>query len=246
MAFFDSDGVQIHYEVFGEGKPIVLVHGFASSLEGNWVRPGWIETLKPIRQVIALDCRGHGESEKPHDPSAYGSSMGGDVIRLLDHLGIEKADLFGYSMGGAISLGLIARYPQRFTRVVLGGVGARPPRRGLDSPVAQAMLTDDASSIDDPVAKGFRAFAERTGNDLRALAAVNQGGQRRADPELLGTIKVPVLIVIGEKDNLVGSAEPLASAIPTARLVVVPDRDHLTVVGDTRFKDAVVSFLNEA
>jgi pimeloyl-ACP methyl ester carboxylesterase len=246
MPTFDSDGVPIHYEVFGAGKPIVLVHGFASSLQGNWVAAGWVDTLSPYRQVIALDCRGHGESGKPYDPAAYGNSMGDDVIRLMDHLGIDKAELFGYSMGGAISLGLMARYPERFSRVVLGGVGARGPRRGPDSPVARALLTDDPSSIEDPVAKGFRIFAERTGNDLKALAAVNQGDRRRADPETLAKITVPVLIVVGEKDALAGSAEPLANAIPNARLIIIPDKDHLTVVPDQRFKDAVVAFLNEA
>jgi pimeloyl-ACP methyl ester carboxylesterase len=246
MPTFDSAAVPIHYEVFGEGQPIVLVHGFASSLQGNWVRPGWIETLTPLRQVIALDCRGHGESGKPHDPAAYGNLMGDDVIRLMDHLGIEKAELFGYSMGGAISLGLMARYPERFSRVVLGGVGARGPQRGPDSPVARALLTDDPSSIEDPVAKGFRAFAERTGNDLNALGAVNQGDRRRADPETLGKITVPVLIVVGEKDAIAGSSEPLARAIPNARLITIPDKDHLTVVGDQRFKDAVVAFLKDA
>ena len=114
MPAFDSNGVSIHYEVFGEnGKPpIVLVHGFAASLDGNWVRPGWIETLTPLRQVVALDCRGHGESEKPYDAEAYGDNMPDDVIRLMDHLNIEKADLFGYSMGSRISTRLMTAHPE--------------------------------------------------------------------------------------------------------------------------------------
>ena len=127
MATFDSGGAAIHYEVFGQGKPIVLVHGFASSLQGNWVSTGWIEALTPIRRVVALDCRGHGESDKPHDPEAYaGDAMAEDVTLLMDHLGIEKADLFGYSMGGRISMQLLASHPERFTSVVLGGVGRLP------------------------------------------------------------------------------------------------------------------------
>ena len=98
--------------------------------------------------MVALDCRGHGESGKPHDLAAYGNSMGDDVIRLMDHVGIEKAELFGYSMGGAISMGLMVRYPERFSRVVLGGVGGSGPRRGPDSPVAQGCLPKDASEIE--------------------------------------------------------------------------------------------------
>ncbi len=166
------------------------------------------------------------------------------VIRLMDHLQIDQADLFGYSMGGAISMGLLARYQERFTSAILGGVGARGPRRGADSPVARAMLTDDPSTIDDPVAKGFRIFAERNGNDLKALAAVNQSN-RFSNLEAVGNVTVPVLIVVGEQDALVDTAEPLANAIPTARLMTIPDRDHLTVVGDERFKKAVVEFLGE-
>jgi pimeloyl-ACP methyl ester carboxylesterase len=296
MPTFDSAGVSIHYEIFGEGRPIVLVHGFAASLQSNWVAPGWIETLRPIRRVVALDCRGHGESGKPHDSAAYGNAMQDDVIRLMDHLGIDKADLFGYSMGGAISMGLMVRYPERFTSVILGGVGGRGPRRGPDSPVARTMLADDTASptkrqqcsalrkdgrpcsaragpsglcvghfpnardarrkggqnkaragpstIEDPVAKGLRIFAERLGNDLKALAAVNQSN-RFSDLDALRDVTLPVLIVVGENDSLVGGAEPLARAIPTARLITIPDRDHLTVVPDQRFKKAVVEFLSE-
>ena len=242
MPFFDSAGVQIHYEVFGDGRPLVLVHGFASNLRQNWIAPGWVETLRPLRRVIALDCRGHGESGKPQDPAAYGNAMQDDVVRLMDHLEIEQADLFGYSMGGAISMGLMVRHPERFTSAILGGVGGRGPRRGPDSPVARAMLADDASTIEDPVAKGFRIFAERNGNDLKALAAVNQSN-RFSDLEALRSVTLPVLIVVGENDALVGGAEPLAQAIPTAQLIVIPGRDHLTVVGDARFKKAVVTFL---
>ncbi len=245
MPFFDSAGVAIHYEVFGDDKPpIVLVHGFASSLRQNWVAPGWIDALTPLRQVIALDCRGHGESAKLYEPAAYGEHMADDVIRLMDHLGIEKADLFGYSMGGAVSMGLLVRYPERFTSAILGGVGAGRLRRGPDSPVAAGMLAADATTVTDPVAKGFRIFAERTGNDLRALAAVGQAG-RFSDVDALGKIRLPVLIVVGANDVLVGSAEPIARRIPGAKLVTIPDREHLTVVGDERFKKAVVEFLRE-
>ena len=176
MPQFDSDGVPIHYEVFGEGKPILIVHGFAASLEGNWVRPGWVETLSPIRKVVALDCRGHGLSGKPHDPQSYaGHAMEDDVVRLMEHLHIEQADLFGYSMGAAISLRLLLRHPERFTYVVLGGIGNVLARRGGGRPnVAEAMLAEDPSTITDPVAKGFRAFAQANKNDLKALAAYMQ------------------------------------------------------------------------
>jgi pimeloyl-ACP methyl ester carboxylesterase len=247
MPFFDSSGIQIHYEAYGRGKPILLVHGFASSLQGNWVAPGWTDTLSPLRRVIAIDCRGHGESEKPHEPEQYGEAMIDDGVRLLDHLGIETADLFGYSMGSRISLGLLVNHGKRFDRCVLGGVGARANRRNpVRAPIAEAMEADSAADVEDSTARGFRIFAERTGADLKALAAIHARGFWQLTREDLSSISQEVLIVTGEQDNVVGSPEPIASAIPNSRTIVVPDRDHLTVVGDQRFKDAVVAFLNEA
>ncbi|MEX0786802.1 MAG: alpha/beta fold hydrolase, partial [Dehalococcoidia bacterium] len=130
---FDSNGVPIHYEVIGEGDPIVLVHGFSASFETNWGGTGWVDALRPLRKVVGLDARGHGESGKPHEPEAYADDeMANDVIRLLDHLGIERADLFGYSMGAGISLNLLVSHPERFTSVIMGGIGnfARFPSAG--------------------------------------------------------------------------------------------------------------------
>ena len=243
MATFASGGVNIHYEVFGEGRPIVLVHGFAADLQRNWVAASWTETLSPLRRVIALDCRGHGKSDKPHDPSAYGDAMVDDVIGLMDHLGLDTTDLFGYSMGGRISLQLLARYPERFTSAVLGGVGRLLSHDdGRGEAIRAALLAEDRESIADSVAKGFRAFAEATGADREALAAV-RAAWRSLDVDALRRVSIPVLVVVGENDTLVGSGEEIARAFPNGRYLTIPDRDHLTVVPDPRFKEAVVSFL---
>jgi pimeloyl-ACP methyl ester carboxylesterase len=245
---FESDDVPIHYEVFGQGKPIVLVHGFASSLQGNWVATGWVDTLSPIRRVIALDCRGHGLSGKPYTLQAYaGDQMPDDVLRLMDHLRIEKADLFGYSMGARISLQLLLRHPERFTSVVLGGIGnllARQMEKGRPN-VAEALLARDRSTITDRTAKGFRVFAEANKNDLKALAAYMRAPRAALDQARLKQVALPVLIVNGEADAQVGSPDELATAIPGARLVKIPERDHITVVPDPRFKETVVHFLTE-
>ncbi|MDI6858556.1 MAG: alpha/beta hydrolase [Dehalococcoidia bacterium] len=247
MPFFDSNGVKIHYEVAGEGPPIMLVHGFASSLNGNWVITGWVKRLVDAgRKTIALDCRGHGESDKPHEPGAYsGESMSGDVVNLMDHLAIEKADLFGYSMGGWISMELMTRHPQRFRRVVLGGVGSVSRGATESSAIASALSADDASAVSHPVGQRFREFAESQGNDLKALAACVSRPRSPLDAEMLGKVRLPVLVAVGEKDDLVGRADALVAAIPGARFVSIPDRDHLTVVPDPRFKEAILSFLAE-
>jgi len=248
--FFDSDGVKIHYETFGEGYPIILVHGFTANLDVNWLGPNWVETLKPIRRVVALDCRGHGESDKPHDPEAYGNEiMAGDVLRLMDHLGIEKADLFGYSMGSAISCHLIVHHRERFSSAVLAGTGDRfffdSAGASVTNPMADAMLAEDPSQITDPIGKTFRALADGIpNNDRLALAACSQHVREPVDRADLARVDIPVLIVNGENDNVAGNPDQLVAAIPGAKLVLIPDTDHL-VVFDPRAKEPVLSFLEE-
>lgn len=247
--FFDSDRVMIHYETYGEGKPIVLVHGYASSLKGNWVAANWVETLQPVRRVVALDCRGHGESDKPHESEAYGGkNMSQDVLRLMDHLGIAEADLFGYSMGAGIATYLLAHHRERFTSVILGGIGnVFEAGRGERSRViADAMLAEDRSQITDPVGLAFRAFAELDpNNDLKALGACALRVREPMDRDDLADVDIPVLIVNGANDELAGGADELVAAIPGARLVTIPDTDHLSVVPDPRFHDEVLAFLEE-
>lgn len=253
MPTFDShDGLEINYIDEGAGEPIVLVHGFASSLHGNWRAPGIVDALVAEgRRVVALDCRGHGRSGKPHDPAAYGgSSMGDDVIALMDHLGIAKSDLMGYSMGGFISASLLAGHPERFRSAILSGVGGGVlNREGLgrerSESIARALESSDGGRSEDASARGFRAFAEQSGNDLGALAALQRSNRHQFDSSRLRDLRMPVMVLVGEKDDLAATADALANAIPGARLVKVPG-DHLTAVGTPEFRAAVVSFLREA
>jgi pimeloyl-ACP methyl ester carboxylesterase len=245
--FFDSDGVKIHYETYGEGSPIVLVHGFAASIQLNWAGTGWVDTLKPVRRVVALDCRGHGLSDKPHDAAAYDSEkMQQDVLNLMDYLAIQKADLFGYSMGSFISAALLAYHRERFTSVVLGGIGNVLKGLPVDTgrSIAAALAADDPSTVTDPVGLGFRNFAESDpNNDLKALAACSGNPAPPIDAAVFSGVDIPVLIVKGANDTTTENAEPTAAVIPGARLVSIPDTDHLTVVPDQRFKDEVLTFL---
>ncbi|HEY8491720.1 MAG TPA: alpha/beta fold hydrolase [Dehalococcoidia bacterium] len=249
MPTFNSDGVTIRYEVAGQGPPVVLVHGFASSLRGNWQATGWFDRLTAAgRQVIALDCRGHGESEKLYDPAAYDHNvMADDVVRLMDHLGVERADLMGYSMGGMISLNLLIRHQDRFRSVVLAGIGGAVLGYGRprnNETIARALESGDPSAMADATARGFRAFAERSGNDMQALAACMRRPRPTYDPAALAGVRIPVLVVVGEQDDLAfASADKLAAAIPGARFVTIPGKDHLTAVPDERYKQAVLEFL---
>lgn len=241
---FDADGVRIAYDDVGEGPPVVLLHGFASDRGTNWRRRGWYDALVEAgHRVVALDARGHGGSGTPSD-DAYGpEAMAGDVVRLLDHLGLEAADVVGYSMGSRVAAQLLVEHPERVNAVVLGGVGASimagPPNKGE---IAAALEAPDASAVSHPAGRRFRAFAEKQGGDLEALAAVMRS-LSGIEVELLAEVGHPVLVVAGGDDSMVEDPATLAERIPGAESVVVPERDHMTVVGDDRFVAAVVEFL---
>ncbi len=249
MPEFDSNGTRIHFEDRGVGDPIVLVHGFASNARNNWGVTGWLDLLARHHRVIALDCRGHGLSAKQHDRAEYeGTAMEDDVIRLMDHAGVDRALLQGYSMGGRISMGLLARHPERFRAVVLGGVGmtgdATDSKRR--AAITSALLTDDPSLIKGETPRLFRQFAELNKNDLKALGACMSADRSPIDPSALSNNQVPTLIIIGSKDNLVGGAPPLKNAIKNSRLIEIEGRDHLSAPGDNRYKEAVMEFLRSA
>jgi pimeloyl-ACP methyl ester carboxylesterase len=246
----DAEGgeVRLSYEVTGAGRePIVLVHGFASDRISNWKATGWMQTLAEAGyRVVALDCRGHGQSGKPHEREAYREDrMADDVIEVMTHADVPEAHLMGYSMGGMISLNLLRRHSERFRSAVISGVGntALTTRRPTDQQVvAEGLMAAHPEEITDPRARAFREFAEQGENDLRALAACMGRERARVDPAAFAGLEIPVLVVVGQGDELVGPADQLAAAIPGARLEIVPG-DHLTAVAAPRFKDVVVAFL---
>ena len=173
--------------------------------------------------------------------------MPADVIRLMDHLAIERADLMGYSMGGLISAYLLVHHPTRFSSVVLAGIGGPAiGRRAFDPQrIADALTASEPASIESEAGRAFRAFAEQGGNDLQALAAIMRSRRALVTPEELARVEKPVLVVVGEKDELVGDPRRLRDAIPGSRLVQIPGKDHLTAVADRRYKKAVLDFLSE-
>lgn len=246
MPHFTHDGVEIAFLDQGKGEPIVLVHGFASNKEVNWVLPSWVTTLTGAgRRVIALDNRGHGASAKLYDPAAYHSSiMAEDVRALIDHLGLLRADLMGYSMGARIVAFLALAHPERVRSAVLGGLGIRLVE-GLpgSEAIARALEAPTLAEVTDPTARQFRSFAEQTRSDLRALAACVRGARQTLSREEVGRIAVPLLVAIGSKDLIAGSPEELAALIPGAQALSIPGRDHMLAVGDKVYKAGVLEFL---
>ncbi|HYM95903.1 MAG TPA: alpha/beta hydrolase [Candidatus Sulfotelmatobacter sp.] len=242
---FDSAGVRLHFELHGPegGAPLVMVHGFASDYRLNWVGTRWQETMTGAGfRVVGLDCRGHGHSDKPHDTSAYKVEiMAADVARLLDHLDLDSASYLGFSMGARIGLQLILDHPRRVRRAVLGGIGTAGAIAGAEA-IAHALSIGEPT--DDPTAQTFYRFASaRPTNDLKALAACITGLRPEPSPARLSAVRTPILIVVGDRDELAKSAPELIELIPTAHLVTIAGRDHLGTVPAREFKRAAVDFL---
>jgi len=245
---FNAGQVELAYIDEGEGEPIVLVHGFASNKEVNWVQPGWVATLtRAGRRVIALDNRGHGASTKLYDPALYHTDLMADDIRaLLDHLGLARADVMGYSMGARNTAFLAHAHGDRVRSATLGGLGIHLVNEGaLPGSIAAALEAPSVEDVTDPQGRMFRLFADQTKSDRQALAACIRGSRQWLSRSDVARITVPMLIAVGTKDKIAGSSHELAALVPGARALDIPDRDHMLSVGDRVFKAAVVAFLAE-
>jgi pimeloyl-ACP methyl ester carboxylesterase len=251
--FASWDGLQIAYQVWGEPTglpPVVLHHGFVVDADSNWVAIGVVERLQAAgRQVIAPDARGHGRSEKPHEPERYGeANMARDLAALVEVLGLSEIDLVGYSMGAIVSL-LYASGQQTVRRLVIGGVGSGViecggvDRRAVSNEqILRALQVEDEDELDalQPEAAAFRRLADATGADRLALLAqassIHRGGVA------LDRISAPTLLLAGAEDPLALRPQTLVEAIPDARLELLTG-NHISALGDPRFAAAIVEFL---
>ena len=256
MQTFLSHGVRIAFidvEAGGPAQgaafaePFLLIHGFASNHAVNWMNTLWVKTLTQAgRRVIALDNRGHGQSEKLYRPEDYATPlMAGDVVALLDHLDIEQADVMGYSMGARITAFLALANPGRVRSIVLGGLGHHlVAGAGLPMGIADAMEAPALQSLTDPMQRMFRIFAESTRGDLRALAACIRGSRQVLSEAQAKAIVCPALVAVGTKDEVAGDGPALAAMLGRGRALDIPGRDHNFAVGDKVYKQGVLDFLN--
>jgi pimeloyl-ACP methyl ester carboxylesterase len=246
MSTFLSDGIELAYEIHGEGRPILLIHGFASSGRINWVNTGWVDALgKAGFQSIALDNRGHGASRKLYDPALYfAHDMADDAARLLDHLGLGRVPVIGYSMGARIGAYLCLRHPGRITCAVWGGMGINLVTGLEDSEEIIAALTAESlEHVKGPTGRQFRIFADHSKADRAALAACMISSREPMPDADVRQIMTPVLVAVGEADDMAGDPRALAALLPHAEAFVIPKRNHMLATGDPRFKAAALDFL---
>jgi pimeloyl-ACP methyl ester carboxylesterase len=222
-----SDGLKIHYMETGKGTPVVLIHGYTGSAEGNWFSNGVAAALAPRHRVVAIDCRGHGRSEKPHDPARYGARMWQDVIELMDALGIERAHVHGYSMGGGIVARLLANRPERFITAAFGGSGV--PEVDAEW---KAKTPPDKEGTDPLEAEARSKLQASPSRDEEALKAVraNMGLAQDSKPLDLKMLRIPVLAINGEYDKPNAKTARMTRELPNFKSVVLPGKSHLTAI----------------
>jgi pimeloyl-ACP methyl ester carboxylesterase len=224
--FTASDGVKIHYLVLGQGTPVVLIHGYTGTAEGNWFMNGIADALAPKHQVVAIDVRGHGLSDKPHDKDKYGDRLWKDVIELMDHLKIQRAHVHGYSMGGGIVTQLLIHHPDRFITAVYGGSGVRE-----EDPEWVAKVPKDKPGPDPKEAEASKKLQSAPNRDQEALTAVRQSFAGQMRPKIdLTTIKIPVLAINGEFDSPIAKTHRMQRELKDFQAVVLPGKSHLTAI----------------
>jgi len=259
-AFFEVNGVRLHYVEAGQGTPVILVHGLACDHVPNWMLPRVFQKLSRRYRVIAMDNRGHGKSDKPHDPAQYGLELVEDVVRLMDHLGIAKAHVVEYSLGGFITLKLALRHPNRLLSAAPCGAGwsANPEEElkllfSLSEDVEQGRgltaLLNWLQALKTPLPTPVLWFMHRLTsmfNDMKAISCLlrNSPALVATEGEVRGNV-VPCLAIVGGDDRMRLFAEQMAGAMPNLELLVLPGCDHFTTLLSRKMVPALMTFLDQ-
>jgi pimeloyl-ACP methyl ester carboxylesterase len=245
--FTASDGVKIHYLEAGKptGSAVILIHGFSGTANGNWFQNGIADALVAKHHVIAIDCRGHGKSDKPHDAKKYGPQMSEDVIELMDHLKIDKAHVHGYSMGGFITAQLLAKHPDRFLTAAFGGSGVPEADEKFKKEVPEDKKGPDPQ--EEEARRTLGRNPDRDDEALRAVRAYPWKPEQRGQIDLT-KIKIPVLAINGEFDNPNAKTHRMQRELTNFKGVVLPGKSHLTAIMSgympKEYVDALVAFID--
>jgi pimeloyl-ACP methyl ester carboxylesterase len=222
---FDSKGVSIQYTVEGKGEPVVLIHGLNASADINWRAPGIIKTLAENHQIIAMDVRGHGHSGKPEGEGAYGVEMAEDVVRLLDHLKIDKAHVVGYSMGGMIAMKLATVHPDRIRSMALGGMGWE--REGS------------------PLADFWNMMPEREATRTPS-ACVRSLGKLAVKEDEVKAIRIPMIVIVGDRDPVKKLyVAPLERIRPDWPVKIIDGAGHINCIFKPQFKEELKKWVDK-
>lgn len=230
----------------GQGQPILLVHGFASTAQVNWQGPGWLDFLAANGfRAIAMDNLGHGGSTKSYDPASYElSKMSDTLVELIGSFGIDTVHIMGYSMGARISASFASRNPERVEKLILAGNGYNMIEGGMDTQgISSALLADELGESHTAVGRQFRVFAEKTGGDLKALAACMSGDWQTMPKSVVSSISCPTLVIAGTEDEIAKDCQKLADLLPNGTYEEIPKRNHMNAVGDKIYKEKVLRFL---
>jgi pimeloyl-ACP methyl ester carboxylesterase len=227
--FTTSDGLKIHYIETGKptGSPVILIHGYTGTARGNWFVNGIADALAANHRVVAIDCRGHGKSDKPHEPEKYGPRLSQDVIELMDHLKIDKAHVHGYSMGGMLTTQLLAKHPERFLTAAYGGSGVPEV-----DPAEKEKVPADKAERDPEEATAAKTLAGNPDRDDKALTAVRNykwKPEERVQIDLT-KITIPVLAINGEFDQPNAKTHRMQRELKNFKSVVLPGKSHLTAI----------------
>jgi pimeloyl-ACP methyl ester carboxylesterase len=251
MTDFVKDGLRLHYEVHGTGHPVLLLHGGTVSFEHNYAMFGWTQRLNAAgMQVIGLDFRGHGKSDKPHDVAPYGSvNLARDVIALMDHMSLDRSSLIAYSIGTAVALELLHSSARRFASAVLmatgdGLIGIGPHVFDRTLPALGPVLARAEYPAELPRHQStYWNFVKRTGGDVEALVAFSKASYPPLSIAQAGAVKVPTLVVSGEKDLVLGQGRRLAQALGKGTYLELAGADHFSLAADAAVQAAAVSFV---
>ena len=252
MPTIRNNDLEIHYEIHGTGHPVLLLHGATVSFKYNYADFGWIESLNTAgMQAIGIDFRGHGNSSKPHDASSYGTaSLASDALAVLDHLGLQKVSLVGYSIGTAVALHLMRVAPERFDKAALvatgdGLIGHEPRTFARIMPALAPVLARTEYPKDLPAhLAAYWTFVSATGGDKSALLAFSQADYPALSKEEAAGILIPTLVISGQNDMVLGRGPRLASALACGEYVEIPDADHFSLAADLGTRTRVAQFLS--